>query len=157
MGCYTQARRTKPTPINITWHPYWNLNGTQSTKGGHRIDGHDLQITAERRTEFLSADSISVKNTRFDFQSSLPLGQIKIDENYIDAARAKLIANQTSLTVTSSLPDMQIYTGDHLAQPRTGIAIEPQFRPNDINIEQLSLLQPGETYRHWIDYHFNPA
>jgi len=52
------------------------------------------------------------------------------------------------------LPDLQIYTGDALPDPRTGLALEPQFRPNDINVAGESLLRPGEVYAHWVEYAF---
>lgn len=143
-----EAETTRPTPINMTWHPYWNLLGQS------RIDGHTLNVKSAHRTGLQSGQPISVDRTRFDFTTPLPLGSIQIDENYIDARDATLSANGTTLRVSSSLPDLQIYTGDALPNPRSGIALEPQFRPNDINFAQDSLLQPGETYRHWIEYAF---
>jgi len=148
------ATTSKPTPLNLTWHPYWNLNGVDTIRTASRIDGHDLQIASSQRTTWPSSDPISVKDTRFNFKSSLPLGNIRLDENYLGVDHAELITNDTRLTVTSSLPDMQIYTGDYLTHPRTAIAIEPQFRPNDINMSQRSLLRPGEIYEHWIEYKF---
>ena len=144
-----EATTSRPTPINMTWHPYWNLNGNG------RIDGHDLQVSANQRTEIGSVAPIALRDTRFDFQKSLPLGGVKIDDNYINVNSVKLATKRVSLEVTSSLPDMQIYTGDHLPDPRHGIAVEPQFRPNDINLDKHSLLRPGQTYRHWTEYKFD--
>lgn len=143
-----QAETDRPTPLNLTWHPYWNLGRN------NRIDGHELQINASSRTDLETYSSESVKDTRYDFRAPLPLGGVQLDTNYKDVASATLHSRQTSMTVTSSLPDMQIYTGDSLTHPRAGIAIEPQFRPNDINFAQYSLLRPGEIYKHWIEYHF---
>jgi len=143
-----RATTTKPTPVNLTWHPYWNLYG-------NRIDDHELTIHSDQRTELNAANPITLKNTRFDFQSTLPLGSVRLDENYVNVKNITLRKHQTTLTVTSSLPDMQVYTGDYLTKPRAGIAIEPQFRPNDINLARRSLLRPGQTYQHWIEYKFD--
>ena len=144
-----EAASDRPTPLNMTWHPYWNLSNTP------RVDGHELLVDAETHSELENDKALQVKNTRYDFRKALPLGSVQLDSNYIDVNRAVLTARQTAMTVTSSLPDMQIYTGDSLSRPRTGIAIEPQFRPNDINFAQDSLLRPGETYNHWIEYCFD--
>ena len=143
-----EAKTSQLTPVNPTWHPYWNLAGT------NHIDSHDLRIESDQITELETARIIDVRDTRFDFQRARPIGSVQLDANYNHANSVTLTSNDTQLRVTSSLPDMQIYTGDHLPQPRNGIAIEPQFRPNDINLSQESLLSPREIYRHWIEYQF---
>lgn len=143
------ANCDRSTPMNMTWHPYWNLG-----KNG-KIDGHNLYVDAELRTRFDTGESLLVKDTRFDFRKSLPIGSTRLDDNYKQVKSVILSADGVSLTVTSSLPDAQVYTGDALSSPRTGIAIEPQYQPNDINLSQDSLLRPGETYSHWIEYCFD--
>lgn len=142
------ATTNASTPVNLTWHPYWNLAGEG------RIDSHDLQVLAEERTEVESGQSFPVKQTRFDFREPLPLGHIRLDDNFKSVEGTMLRSGSTALHIRSSLPDLQIYAGDALPVPRSGIAIEPQFQPNDVNLEQKSLLQPEETYHHWIEYHF---
>ena len=143
-----RATASAPTPVNLTWHPYWNLHG----KG--RIDGHDLMVASDCRTVLDCPDARPVAETRFDFRKALPLGSVRVDDNYSNVREAVLRAGRTRLTVTSSLPDLQIYTGDALPDPRTGLALEPQFRPNDINVAGESLLRPGEVYAHWVEYAF---
>ncbi|GGX64722.1 aldose 1-epimerase [Litorimonas cladophorae] len=142
------ARTTKPTPVNMTWHPYWNLLG----KG--RIDGHVLSAESTEITVLQKAQPMPLNQTRFDFRQPLALGSVQIDDNYVNIGKASVSANGTTLHVSSSLPDLQIYTGDHLPVPRSGIALEPQYRPNDINFAQNCLLQPEQTYNHWIEYSF---
>ncbi len=141
-----EAETTRPTPVNMTWHPYWNLLGQG------RVDGHTLSVDSSHTTQLECAQPISVNGTRFDFRNEIPLGSLRMDENYVKVGDARLSANGTTLKVSSSLPDLQIYTGDGLPNSRSGIALESQFRPNDINFAQDSLLQPGEKYRHWIEY-----
>lgn len=144
-----RATTTAPTPVNPTWHPYFNL------KGEGRIDGHDLQVAASHRTVLDAPAPKPVADTRYDFRRALPLGHVRLDDNYTDCEGAVLRAGDQSISVKSSLPDLQVYTGDALDAPRTGIALEPQFRPDDINREQQSLLRPGEIYAHWIEYKFD--
>lgn len=144
-----QVTTERPSPINLTWHPYWNLSGDG------KIDGHDLCVDAEHNTRLEFQRALPVKDTRHDFRKALPLGSVQLDSNYKDVKSARLVSGETVMTVTSSLPNMQIYTGDALTPPRTGIALEPQHRPNDINLAQDSLLRPGEIYNHWIEYSFN--
>lgn len=145
-----RASSDKATAMNMTWHPYWNLSG-------NRIDGHNLLVDAETHSKPQTRDSFPVKNTRFDFRKPLPLGHIELDANYRSVKRAVLTSGNTKMCVTSSLPDIQVYTGDALPLPRSGIALEPQYRPNDINFEQDCLLRPGEIYHHWIAYQFTTS
>ena len=144
-----QATSDRPTPFNPTWHPYWNLCDDT------RVDGHDLHVDAQNHTHFDSGKSLAVEKTRHDFRRSTPLGSVRLDANYKAVKSAHLQFRQTRLTVSSSLPDMQVYTGDSLPHPRSGIALEPQFQPNDINLGQKCLLREGSTYHHWIEYCFD--
>jgi len=144
-----EATCDQPTPMNMTWHPYWRLG-----RDG-KIDGHDLCIESEAYSDLKSGKRRPVRDTYHDFRRSLPLGHTKLDDNYKDVKQLTLRSDNLMMTVTSSLPDMQVYTGDGLPSPRSGIAIEPQYQPNDINLAQKSLLRPGETYCHWIEYKFD--
>lgn len=144
-----EAQSDHPTPLNMTWHPYWNLGKTL------KIDGHDLFIDAQSITEFETGMSHQIKDTRHDFERARPIGSVQLDSNYKDVRQVVLSTDKLSMTVTSSLPDMQVYTGDALPSPRSGIAIEPQFQPNDVNLAQNSVLRAGETYKHWIEYRFD--
>ena len=144
-----EATCDRSTPMNMTWHPYWNLGRN------NRIDGCDLRVDAEFFSTYEAGDKRPVKDTRQDFRKFIPIGSAKLDTNYKEVKRASLRSHDVSMSVTSSLPDMQIYTGDALDVPRSGIAIEPQFQPNDINLTQDSLLRPGEIYHHWIEYEFD--
>lgn len=144
-----KATTDRATPMNLTWHPYWNLAGK------NRIDGHDLEVGTDTYTLLDTEKALAVKDTFRDFQIARPLGSVWLDCNYEHVSRARLTSGSTAMTVTSSLPSLQVYTGDGLPQARAGVALEPQFRPNDINFAQNSLLRPGAIYRHWIEYRFD--
>jgi aldose 1-epimerase len=143
------ATSDRATPMNMTWHPYWRLS-----RDG-KIDNHDLCIASETISVLETGTRRSVKETYHDFRKALPIGSTKLDNNYKDVQQLSLCSDNVMMTVTSSLPDMQVYTGDGLPNPRSGIAVEPQYQPNDINLVQKSLLRPSETYRHWIEYKFD--
>lgn len=70
-----KATSTRPTPINLTSHPYFNLAG----QGGGSILGHELEIPAATYTP-VGADLIpigtidAVEGTPMDFRNAMPIG-----------------------------------------------------------------------------------
>ena len=71
-----QATTTRPTPINVSNHAYWNLDNS----GGGSVLGHHLTLAADRYlpvTESLIplGQEAQVKNTPFDFLSAKAVGQ----------------------------------------------------------------------------------
>ena len=85
-----EAETTHPTPVNMTWHPYWNLLGQG------RVDGHTLSVDSSHTTQLQCAQPISVSGTRFDFRNEIPLGSIRMDENYVKVGDTRLSANGTT-------------------------------------------------------------
>jgi aldose 1-epimerase len=77
-----QATATRPTPVNITNHAYWNL----ADGGAGSVGPQHLQLAADR---YLPIDTTSiplgeeavVSGTPFDFRTAKPVGQ---DVNAID-------------------------------------------------------------------------
>lgn len=168
------ATTTKPTVVNLTHHVYWNLLG----KGD--ILGHLMQIPASRYTP-VNADLIpegplaEVVGTRFDFRDKRPIAG-PYDHNFaLDAGRGELhlgaraIEPKTgrTLEVWTTEPGMQLYTGEHFTPAikapfseqlkNAGFALEPQTFPNAPNEPSYpsSVLRPGETYHHRIEWRFS--
>lgn len=168
------ATTTKPTVINLTHHVYWNLLG----KGD--ILGHLLQIPASHYTpvnaELIPVGPLAeVVGTRFDFREKRPIAG-PYDHNFVlDAGRgalhlgARAIEPLTgrTLEVWTTEPAIQLYTGEHFTPAikapfseqlkNAGFALEPQTFPNAPNEPSYpsSVLRPGETYRHRIEWRFS--
>jgi len=137
------ANTSKPTPINIIPHLYFNLNGD----GKGTVENHQLQINANYITEvepYLTATGrlLTVKNTPFDFIKAKKIGrdiriahpQLKLadgqdkqyggyDHNWVLKDYDGNMRQQTTLfeektgrkiTVYTTQPGLQIYSGNFM-------------------------------------------
>lgn len=162
-----------PTLMNLTHHAYWNLSGNGSALG------HKLEIPASHYTPVNAilipeGPLVDVGGTRFDFRSARPIGG-SYDHNFcLDAGRGALHLGARldepltgrSLSVRTTEPGIQCYTGDHFSEAivsaysrpvkNGGIALEPQTYPNAANEPTYpsAVLRPGEVYHHRIEWEF---
>ncbi len=176
------ATTTKPTVIALTNHAYWNLSGT-----GEILD-HVLEIAADAFTpagpRLIPTGEIKpVAGTPFDFrkphalrervtQASDPQIALAggIDHNFLlrahaansfkHAARLSDPKSGRVLTVLTTEPGIQIYTGNGLAggppgksgrpyEKWEGIALETQHFPDSPHHSNFPsvVLRPGDRYR----------
>jgi aldose 1-epimerase len=168
------ATTDKATPVNLTSHPYINLNGK-----GTVLD-HLLMINSK---EYLEVDNqllptgkiLSAKNTPFDRREKVILRDKNFtgfDDTFIlkkNNMNASLAARESGihLNVFSKQPAMVVYTpkkfpslpfkdSSHL-QDFPAICFEPQNFPNSPNYDHFpnSILKVGETYKNEILYEFS--
>ncbi|MCW8877256.1 MAG: galactose mutarotase [Kangiellaceae bacterium] len=175
------AKVDKPCPVNLTGHTYFNLSNNSST-----IEKNLLKVNAEK---FLPIDGSciptgelkEVVNTPFDLIGFRELGSVigsndfrissqqGIDHNYVLSQSAGEVSHAASvycpeskiqLEVSTNMPGLQVYTGNHLSGPfkrYQGLCLEPQYFPDSPNQVEFpsSLLMPDEEYHHRIIYRFS--
>lgn len=172
-----EAVTDKKCFVNLTHHPYFNLNPEAAD-----IKRHILKLYTDRylKTDDLIPDGTFVTATGdYDFTSPASLqgvigNQGGLDDCFVFNNSGKLIRmaelfdDQTGikLYVCSDYPGVQVYTGKFLNVkqakdgkqygPYAGVALEAQFWPDSPNHPEFpsTLLVPGEIYRKTTIYGF---
>lgn len=161
------------TPVSLTFHPYFNLNGE-----GASLDGHNLKISSNYITKvdselIANGETLDVNGTAYDFNEIKPLlKDIEsvggYDINYILQGSATLESNITGikLEITSNQKGLQLYTSEDLADiegksgvysKRSAVCLEPQNYPNSVNVKSFPspFIKNGETYKWVAEYKFS--
>ncbi len=174
-----EATSDRPTPVNLTTHFYFNLDGSDD------IRGHRLTLAADR---YLPIDAAAlptgaiapVAGTPFDFGAGRLVGEAPdpLDHNFCLAdapeaaprlaARLAGAASGITLTLSPTEPGLPVYGGGRLdgssmghgggpIGSRSALALEPQGWPDSPNRPEFpqAILRPGETYRHHSLYRFS--
>jgi aldose 1-epimerase len=179
-----EATTDAPTPISLTWHPYFNISGDP----GRPIDEQRLMMAASHylpvnETRVPTGEIAPVAGTPFDFRkpksvqvpppSSHP--QIKLTAGFdhcwvLDkpssspdgpiAAELYSPASGVRMRVKTNLPGLQVYGAYHLRTAYPGwhaICLEPENFPDAPNHANFpsSILKPGETHRSFMSFAFS--
>lgn len=173
-----QARTTRPTPINLTHHLYFNLSGR---RGGDVLE-HELRIDAAVvtpvRPDLIPTGALApVEGTPFDLRTPRAIGAVigqpdpqlaiggGLDHNWVLASgsepQVSLRSPETGLTLhlTTDQPGVQVYSGQGLKAPfapYAGLALEPQNFPDAMNQPGFpdAILRPDQLYRRRATYRF---
>ena len=166
------ASTDRATPVSLANHTYWNLAGTGTIEDHHlRVDADGVVDVDEQLipTGVLKP----TQSSRFDLADGPRIGDAVqriglggIDHCYAlsPGAQVDLRDPRTGqhLTVETSLPGVQVYTGHQLDGsvahggfgPMAGVCLETQFFPDAINNAQFPspVVDPHATVVHWTEY-----
>lgn len=187
-----KANTDAPTVVNLTNHAYFNLEGADSGS----VLKHKLCLKASNylptdKTQIPTGELAPVKNTPMDFTEPKEIGidinedfePLKIGKGYDHCwaldnwEKGKLMegavvlaapSSGRMLTISSTQPGVQIYTGNWLDgspinrsgvsyKDYEGVAIEMQGFPDAPNKSQFPSqeLKPGKTYNETIKFAFS--
>ncbi|XP_066481644.1 galactose mutarotase [Tiliqua scincoides] len=178
-----RAQSNKTTPVNLTNHAYFNLEG----QGSPNMYNHEFTIEADSylpvdETQIPTGEVASVQNTAFDLRKPVELGrhlqafQLNgFDHNFClkqtkepqFCARVYHPPSGRTMEVYTTQPGIQFYTGNFLdgslmgkggcVYPKhSGFCLETQNWPDAVNKNHFpdAMLHSGEQYKHTTCFKF---
>ena len=185
-----QAQTDAATLCNLTNHDYWNLSGHASGPvGEHRIRIPADYYTAVDDEAIPTGEFAAVAHTPLDLHQPTPIGahwdapeeQLRnvggYDHNFVlrgeigvlhEAGRVSAPDTGITMTVQTTLPGVQFYSGNSMAgmpegkggaayERRGGLCLETQFYPDAIHHPAWPqpVLRPQEVWSHHTSYTFS--
>lgn len=185
-----RATVDKPCPVSLTNHAYFNLDGAQNDVRQHRmqlfadsylpVDASGIPPAGLKEVQGTSFDFRRAKTIADDFLSDEDQKRVKgYDHAFLLRAKGDISQpaahvwssdNKLQMTVYTSAPALQFYSGNHLdGTPAReqgsyvacqGLALESEFLPDSPNHPEWPQpdcwLQPGAEYLSVTEYQFIP-
>ena len=167
-----------PTPMNLTNHTYFNLSGFAKRDILQQTLKMNTPLFFDIDDELILTQQLPVTQV-MDFRKSKPIGA-HIEDETLQSSKAfgydhtfktngedvhiELVdpISGRRLTMVSNYPAVNIYTDNYhsgktlengqIDRRYSGIAIEPEFVPTEL---ETYILQPEDTYRHYIKLKFD--
>ncbi|HPF93993.1 MAG TPA: aldose epimerase family protein [Tenuifilaceae bacterium] len=176
------AKTDMPTHVNLTSHGYFNLSGFKES-----VSRHKLMLDAKRYVEvnmnqIPTGRLVNCENTPFDFSEFKYLAQsiqdiaggldhcYELSNSRSTKSPAAILKHEStgrSITVYTTQPGIQIYTGNSLDgsikghnntiyQKHAAVCLETQHFPDTPNHPNFpsTLLKPNEVFNHEVKYVF---
>ena len=172
------------TPVNLTTHSYFNLEGSRDICSHHLMIAGDF-VTPTNADLIPTGEVRSVESTAFDFRTLRPIGAAQLlsrttyDINYVlrnrvdDLSHAVTLVSRNSgvqLELWTTEPGVQFYDGHLLDMPvaglggarygrHAGLCLEPQRFPDGPNKAHFPpcILEPGSVSRQVSELRFSLA
>ena len=174
-----EATSDRPTPVNLTTHGYFNLDGSPD------ISAHELTIagdyiTPTRPDLIPTGEIVAVAGTDYDFTAARPIHgaqHILYDINYVlrgpsgelrHAATLASRRNGLSMELWTTEPGVQFYDGHLIDMPvegldgarygrHGGLCLEPQRFPDSPNKAHFSesIVRPGRVSQQVSELRFS--
>jgi aldose 1-epimerase len=180
-----EATADRPTPVNLTTHSYYNLDGSIDVCAHHLWVAADF-ITPTDPDLIPTGEIRAVDGTLYDFTTLRPIGAAQLlrcrtsyDINYVlrgeggglaHAATVASRANGLEMELWTTEPGLQFYDGHKLAipvlglggatyGPRSGLCLEPQRFPDGPNRRHFPpcILEPGQVSRQVSELRFSES
>ena len=169
-----EAVTDAPTHVNLTHHSYFQLDGHGSVLD-HTLSVHGDTFLDVDNEMIPTGDELPSRCYGLDCQTPRRIQQILasmhqrrriaggLDLTFVtDRAAVAQLTSSTgdlSLTVVTTSPGLQIYTGQRLSapfSPFSGICLEPQHFPDAPNHPHFpsTLLRPGQCWKQQTQYRF---
>lgn len=191
-GCIemeTVAEVDAPCPVALTNHAYFNLDAAHTDARTQRLRVAAAQVMPVDDELIPFGPPVDVAGSSFDFRRAQVIGSRwladeqqriaggydhawRLDATCADADEAAAVLQSSDgrlqLSVSTSLPALQVYTGQFLVgeigrdgQPYpacAGVALEPGYLPDSPNHPEWPQpscwLMPGQISRHRVVYRF---
>lgn len=140
-----------PSPVSMTNHAYWNLNGVPSSVANHR-----LKVDNSSRLVVLDDDLLPTGElaSRAPFAKATALDQPWDNTLVADDGcqlKARLVGDRASIRLETSQPGLHVYTANFLPKPHTAVCLETQHLPDSPNhpaFPQGAIVTPAAPYIH---------